>query len=314
MDNISLSRLENWERLKFDLGEAILFYLQDDSVVEIMVNPDSKMWIEKHDGVLENIGKISPDKTMMIINTVAYSLNTIVDTNKPDISAEFPIDGSRFQGAIPPIVEAPSFSIRKKAIQIFTLKDYVESNTLTTSQRNIISQICKSRKNILIVGATASGKTTFANAIIKEISEVDPDCRMGIIEDTKELQCDIKNKIDLKTCDKRDMNDLLKIMMRFRPNRICVGEVRGFEAYALLMAWNSGHGGGIATVHANNARAGIKKIEQILTAHNINPVPAIIAEAINYIISIQKTDKGRKINEIVEISHEGKEYVFKDIN
>lgn len=306
-------KLENWERLKFDLGEVILSYLQNNDVIEIMVNPDSTLWVEKHGEIIEQVGKISPEKTMMIINTVAYSMNSIVDINNPDISAEFPVDGSRFQGAIPPIVEAPSFSIRKKAIKIYTLDDYVKFETLSKSQRNIISEICKSKKNILIVGATASGKTTFANAILKEISEVDPDSRMGIIEDTRELQCDIKNKISLKTSDTRDMNHLLKIMMRLRPNRICVGEVRGVEAYALLMAWNTGHGGGVATVHANNAKSGIKRIEQILTAHNINPVPAILAEAINFIISIQKTENGRKIKEIIEVKCERNEYVFKDI-
>ena len=109
------------------------------------------------------------------------------------------------------------------------------------------------------------------------------------------------------------MQDLLKNMMRLRPDRICVGEVRGAEAYSLLMAWNTGHSGGIATVHANHARAGIQRIEQILMANNFTPVPAIIAEAVNIIVSIQKSLNGRKVKEILEIACEKGEYIFREI-
>lgn len=306
-------QMENWERLKFDLGAQILSYLEDDDVIEIMVNPDSSIWIEKHNQDMKEVGKLTPEKTMMIINTVAYSLNAIVDQKNPDISAEFPIDGSRFQATIPPIADAPSFSIRKKAIKIYSLADYVSLKTITEKQRDLISKICSEKKNILIVGATGTGKTTFANALLKEISVLDPNCRIGIIEDTRELQCDIKNKHSLKTSENRNIQDLLKIMLRLRPNRICIGEVRGAEANDLITAWNTGHSGGIATVHANNGRAGIRRIEQILKANRMNPVPEIIAEAINVIVSIQRSGFGRKVEEILEVSCENNEYIFKEI-
>ena len=306
---------ENWERLKFDLGERILNYLENPNVIEIMVNDDSSIWVEEHgQKTIQRVGEMTPEKTMMIINTIAYSLDSIVDAKNPIIGGEFPVDGSRFQAMVPPVVLAPSFSIRKKATKIFSLDEYVGANIMTKTQRNIISKLCMDRKNILIVGSTGSGKTTFANAILKEISELDSNCRMAIIEDTRELQCDIQNKIVSRTSENVTMQDLLKSMMRFRPDRICLGEVRGAEVYSLLMAFNTGHSGGFTTIHANNARAGITRIEQILMAHNFTPVPAVIAEAINAVVSIQKTDTGRKVKEILEISCERGEYIFKEIN
>lgn len=306
---------ENWERLKFDLGPKILSYLEDPNVVEIMVNDDSSIWVEEHGKKkIERVGEITPEKTMMIINTIAYSLDTIVDVKNPILGGEFPVEGSRFQAMVPPVVLAPSFAIRKKASKVFSLDDYVGEDIISHKQRNIISQLCIERKNILIVGSTGSGKTTFANAILQEISEIDPNCRMAIIEDTRELQCDIKNKIVCRTSENVTMQDLLKSMMRFRPDRICLGEVRGAEVYSLLMAFNTGHSGGFTTIHANNARAGITRIEQILMAHNFTPIPSVIAEAINAVVSIQKTDKGRKIKEILELSCYQGEYIFKEIN
>jgi type IV secretion system protein TrbB len=304
---------QNWDRLKNDLGPQILSYLEDDNVIEIMVNDDGALWMEEHGQKMKKVGNINPSKIMMIINTVAYSLDTIVDQKNPILGGELPFEGSRFQALIPPVVIAPSFAIRKKAIKIYSLDDYLDSKTITKSQRETLAQLCIERKNILIVGSTGCGKTTFANAILKEISLLDQDCRVALIEDTRELQCDVQNKIVCRTSDFISMQDLLKAMMRFRPDRICVGEVRGAEAFALLMAWNTGHSGGIATVHANNARAGIQRIEQILMAHNFTPVPEIIAEAINVIVSIQKTDTGRKVKEIIGVSCHKKEYVFKEI-
>ncbi|MBX9837466.1 MAG: P-type conjugative transfer ATPase TrbB [Silvanigrellaceae bacterium] len=304
---------DNWERLKFDLGNDLLPYLENPSVVEIMLNPDGNVWIEKLGESMEMVGKIRYEKASMIINTMASSLDTIINADNPIVGGEIPVEGSRFEAMIPPVVIAPCFSIRKKAVKIFSLNEYVDLGIMTLSQSNIIEEVIKIRKNILIVGATSSGKTTFANAILKKISEIDSNCRMAIIEDTRELQCDIKNKLVARSTKKILMQDLLKSIMRFRPDRICVGEVRSIEAFTLLMAWNTGHCGGIATVHANNAKAGIKKIEQILMAHQFIPVPDMIAEAINIVINIQKTKEGRRIKEILEVSCLNGEYLFKEI-
>jgi type IV secretion system protein VirB11 len=305
--------IENWNRLKFDLGNNILKYLENDDVIEIMLNPDGSLWVEKHGMKMEYIEKINSEKAMMIINSVAFSANAIVDKNNPDISTEFPIDGSRFQGSIPPISEAPAFTIRKKAIKVYSLNDYMDKNVINFNQYKFIQEAIINRSNILVVGAAGSGKTTFCNAIINEISLLDTNCRVGIIEDTKELQCTIKNKICLKTSSNRTMQDLLKNMMRLRPDRICVGEIRGVEAYTLLMAWNTGHNGGVATIHANSAISGIKRIEQILNSHNLVAIPDVIAEAVNIIISIQKTDVGRVVKDIIKLESFNNQYKYNSV-
>ena len=304
---------DNWKILKHDLGSELLSYLLDPSIIEIMLNNDGNLWIEKHGQDMQNVGFLRPEKAMMIINTMASSLNLVVNANDPIFGGEIPIDGSRFQAMIPPVVNAPTFSIRKKALKIFSLDDYILSNIISCEQAKILSKMVNERKNILIVGATSSGKTTFANAILKEISVTDPNCRIAIIEDTQELQCDIKNKIVARTSKNKSIHDLIISLMRYRPDRICVGEIRGGEAFSLLMAWNTGHCGGIATVHANNAKAGIKRIESILMSHNYKPVPEIIVEAINIVVNIQKTSEGRKVNEILELNCENGEYIFNTI-
>lgn len=311
---ISNTQESNYKFLIHDLGEDMLGYLNDKLITEIMLNDDGSLWIEKHGHKMLQVGNMRPEKATMIINTMATSLGKIINAQNPILGGEIPIDGSRFQAMIPPVVTSPCFAIRKKAIMVYSLEDYIEFDIVTKKQAEIFSKLVEERKNILIVGSTASGKTTFANAILKEISRIDPHCRMVIIEDTWELQCDISNKLMSRTSDNVTIQDLLKSMLRFRPDRICVGEIRGIEAYSLLMAWNTGHSGGITTVHANHARAGIKRIEQILISHNLTPVPAMISEAINVVISIQKTLEGRKIKEILELSSEDGRYFFKELN
>lgn len=305
--------LDNWNRLKSDLGSNILKYIESDDVVEVMLNPDGNLWVEKHGMPMEIIGNINVEKAMMIINSIAFSAGAIVDKNNPDLSCELPFNGSRFQGSIPPISEAPAFSIRKKAIKVYSLNDYIEKNIINYNQYKIIQEAIIDKKNILVVGAAGSGKTTFCNAIINEISLLDPTCRIGIIEDTTELQCTIKNKICLKTSSNRTMQDLLKNMMRLRPDRICVGEIRGIEAQTLIMSWNTGHNGGVATIHANNSIAGIKRIEQILNSYNLAAIPDVIAEAINLIINIQKTSIGRVVKDIIKLESINNQYIYNSV-
>ena len=210
------------------------------------------------------------------------------------------MNGSRFQGILPPLSKNPSFSIRKKAIQIFTLSDYVEKKILSNAHSAAIEEAVKKRSNILIVGGTGSGKTTLANAILALIAETGD--RIVIIEDTQELQCSAKDSLALRTKDEiANMTDLLKATMRLRPDRIVVGEVRGKEALALLKAWNTGHPGGCATVHADSAAKGLVRLEQLVQEAGLLDSKPIIAEAVDLIIYIVKVGTSRKVQEVVAL-------------
>ena len=239
-------------------------HLQDPNVIEVMVNPDGNIWIERFGEMPEIVGEMSESQRSCLIATIATSLNTIATKDQPIVEGELAIDKSRFEGLISPIVESPAFTIRKRASKVFTLQDYLDAERINRAQMRVIENAVKTRKNILCVGGTGSGKTTFCNAVIHQI-EIDwPEHRIVIIEDTREIQCSSKNVVQLRTSDNIGMLELLKATMRLRPDRILVGEVRGGEALSLLKSWNTGHDGGLSTVHANSARAGLIRLEQLI--------------------------------------------------
>lgn len=208
-----------------------------------MLNSDGMLWIEKLGKEMECLGNFATTKAKSIIGSVATFLDTTANADNPILECELPVDGSRFEALLPPIVANPTFTIRKKAVKIFTLEDYLNNNIITQTQKDILENAITTRKNILVVGGTGSGKTTFSNAIINGISVLTPQHRIVIIEDTAELQCASKNKVILRATDKVSMLRLLKSTMRLRPDRIIVGETRGKEALDLLKAWNTGHPG-----------------------------------------------------------------------
>jgi len=166
----------------------------------------------------------------------------------------------------------------------------------------ILIDTIKNRKSILVVGGAGSGKTTFTNAIIDSIVRIHSNHRLIIIEDTAEIQCAAKNKLILRATDKVSMLRLLKATMRLRPDRILVGEVRGREALDLLKAWNTGHPGGVATVHANSARGGLIRMEQLIAEGTAAEMKELIAEAVNIVVFIEKTATGRQIKEVIEVT------------
>ena len=296
------SRERSLESLRFNLGMDLIDALNDPAVVEVLVNPDKTVWVEKLGQGMKCIGTMEPSRSRMIITLVAASLETNASAESPIVEGELPLDGSRFEGLLPPVVSNPSFTIRKKASQVFTLEQYVEQGIMPSLVRDLLSQAVQNRKNILVVGGTGSGKTTLVNGIIDAIPLLCPFDRSVIIEDTAELQSTSENTVFLRTSDFVDMNRLLRATMRLRPDRILVGEVRGGEALTLLKSWNTGHPGGVATVHANSAYGGLTRLEQLISEATIAPMQQLIAEAVHIVLSITRTPQGRSIKQVIEVT------------
>lgn len=311
MPMVDESNLRLIEKIRRVLGPDICVLLDEPDVVEIILTSDSTLWVERLGQDLECIGTMKPSQAEQIICSVAaYHKQTITRENSV-FEGELPPRGERFSGLISPTVSRPAFTIRRKASKVFTLAEYVYHGIMTESQRVLIEDAVIHRKNILVVGGTGTGKTTLTNAITEAIERLTPEHRLVIIEDTAEIQCAAKCKEMLHTSENFDMLRLLKATMRHRPDRILVGEVRGPEALALLKAWNTGHPGGVATVHANNAQAGLIRLEQLIAEATPSPMQRLIAEAVDLIISIVKTPKGRVVDEILMVKgFESGEYVF----
>lgn len=286
--------------LKSSLGPVRPFF-DDPEVVEIMLNPDGHLWVERIGQPCKDTGiLISKDESTRVIKLVATYCHTVVTENNPILSAELPNFGSRFEAVLPPVTTAPVFSIRQPAKKLFDLEDYINKGIMTPQQVEIIRQAVTDRKNILFVGGTGTGKTTATNAVLDEIARTGD--RILILEDTRELQCSAPNTVFLRTQDNIDMTRLLKSTMRLRPDRIVVGEVRDGAALALLKAWNTGHPGGISTIHADNACAGLLRLESLIQEAIPSPQPQLIAEAVDIVIYIERVHFSRKVKEMAFVN------------
>lgn len=314
-------------KLKRDLGDYFLAKYADPNLVEVMCNPNedgkstSVYWEingeMEYDEVLST--KYTSSLVEAIIKTISGYYDKTVNETDPVIECQFPIDGSRFTGILPPVTTAPSFTIRKRPTRVFTLDEYIENKIMTLEQKKSIQQAVTNRDNILVIGGTGSGKTTLVNAVIREMTDQDPKGRIYICEDTGEIRCDSRNKVHVYTTSTIDLTKLVKTALRYRPDRIVVGEVRGAEALDLLDTWNTGHPGGIATLHANSAILGLERLEGLITRNPYHPseIRQLVAQVVNIIIFIEKEKfTGRKIKEIIRINgydHDSKSFKFESI-
>ncbi|MCW5321899.1 P-type conjugative transfer ATPase TrbB [Verminephrobacter aporrectodeae subsp. tuberculatae] len=302
--NINSIKERAKKKLERDMGPVLLAALHDPRTVEVMLNADGRLWQERLGEPMVSIGSLRAAQAQAIIETVAGYHGKEVTRHKPILEGELPIDGSRFAGQLPPVVPAPTFAIRKKAVAIFTLDEYVEHGVMTRAQHDALAAAVAAHRNILVVGGTGSGKTTLVNAIINQMVIHDPSERVFIIEDTGEIQCAAENYVQYHTSIDVSMTELLKTTLRMRPDRILVGEVRGPEALDLLMAWNTGHEGGSATLHANNAKAGLDRLAMLISMHPDSPKPIepLISAAVHVVVHIVRTTQGRRVQEIIEVS------------
>jgi P-type conjugative transfer ATPase TrbB len=287
--------------LRTALGPAIAGFLEDPMIVEVMLNPDGRLWIDRlSEGLSDTDAMLSPADGERIVRLVAHHVGAEVHAARPRISAELPETGERFEGLLPPVVTAPCFAIRKPAVAVFTLADYVAAGIMTETQAALLREGVAARANILVAGGTSTGKTTLTNALLAEVAGTSD--RVVIIEDTRELQCAAPNLVALRTKDGvASLSDLVRSSLRLRPDRIPIGEVRGAEALDLLKAWGTGHPGGIGTIHAGSALGALRRMEQLIQEAVVTVPRALIAETIDLIAVLSGRGASRHLAELARV-------------
>jgi type IV secretion system protein TrbB len=287
--------------LKTAFGLMIAEALADPQVVEVMVNPDGRLWLDRLDTGRADSGTVLQwSEVERIIRLVASHIRLEVHERSPIVSAELPETGERFEGLIPPVAPAPCFSIRKPAKLVHRLDDYVEQSIMPPQVAAWLKEAVLAKGNIVVVGGTSSGKTTLVNALLAEVATTND--RVVILEDTRELNCAAEDCVKLRTKPGVvSLADLVRSTLRLRPDRIIVGEVRGAEALDMLKAWNTGHPGGLATVHANSARGALYRIEQLVQEATVTVPRRLIAEAIDILVFLEGRGSGRKVTEVAKV-------------
>ena len=291
--------------LRTALGPAIARWLEDPAVAEVMLNPDGHLWVDRlTEGLADTGQRLSAADGERIVRLVAHHVGAEVHAASPRVSAELPETGERFEGLIPPVVASPAFAIRKPAVAVFTLDDYVTAAIITHRQAEILREAVAQRQNVLVAGGTSTGKTTLVNALLAEVAKTSD--RVVLIEDTRELQCKAPNLVALRTKDGvASLSDLVRSSLRLRPDRIPIGEVRGAEALDLLKAWGTGHPGGIGTIHAGSALGALRRLEQLVQEAVVTVPRALIAETINVIAVLAGRGSERRLIELAHVESLG---------
>lgn len=290
--------------LRDKMTQPVYQVLRDRRTIEIVLNPDGELLAERlGESTMRKIGEMNYNQATQLLNEVAGIHRRVINEKEPILECELPLDGSRFTGVVPPVTSGPVFSIRKRASLVWTLDDYVTQMVMTTEERAVISSAVAAKKNILVVGGTGSGKTTLLNAVLEESRQKEPHARLLILEDTPEIQSKAANCVYLNTTLHASMTALLKVTLRLRPDRIIVGEVRDGAAHDLMQAWNTGHPGGVATIHANDCAGGLQRLVNLVSMNPNAPrrIEPDIACAVNIIVCIARHAGSRRIQEIKEV-------------
>lgn len=269
-------------------------------LAEILVNPDQSVWIDVLGRGLEQVpAKVESTNLRSWIKAVAALRQLSASHENPLLETTLP-SGERFSAALPPAAPGPMASIRFPARRVWKLEDYVGRGELERDGQDRLDELLSERRNIVVAGGTSSGKTTFANALLQRISVLCPKDRVAVLEDTPELQVDVENYVRLQASSELPISQLVRFSLRARPDRIIVGEVRGEEARDLLLAWNTGHAGGLATVHANSARDAFQRLVELVSMHPRAPrhIEPMVTSAVHAVVFLARKDGVRRVESI----------------
>ena len=295
------------EALRHALGDVVLSALLEPAVVEIMANPDGRLVIDRAGGGRADSGeRLTSEARERVIKLVADYVGETITREDPRLAGVLPGTGERFQGFLPPVTPGPAFSIRKRPAVIWRLEDYVRDGAVTKRQADQLRAAACDRRNLLISGGTGSGKTTLANAVLAEPAFAND--RVFLIEDTPELQCsawDMVAALTRRAPRRIGVVDLVRDALRMRPDRIVVGEMRdGAAALETLKAWNTGHPGGLSTIHANSAEEALHRLEDLIAEVSAGVPRRTIAQSVQLIAHIERTAQGRRLQGLIEVRGE----------
>lgn len=299
------------------LGPEIMQAFRDPDVTEIYVNPDGLLWLIRHsEGRVCTEMRMEASHLYQFINSAASSLDQSVTAENPSLQAELPKDlfnGARLQAEVPPVVARPTFNLRKPPTKIYSLESYVENGTLSAAWYKALRYAVKVHWNIVVAGPTHSGKTTFCNALIKEMADQCPRERFVLIEDTRELQCAARDVLDYRTAGCLSMADLVKRTLRRTPDRIIVGEVRDEAALQLLEAWSTGHPGGCGTLHASSPEGALNRLDRLCRRANVPSQMELIAESVDLVVVIKPVPGGRRVTDMARVEglNDSGQYIIK---
>lgn len=282
--------------------------LQRDTVTDINRNPDGKIFVDELGMDTYEVAShfLSNEAAESLIGAVAAIMGLPCDEHNPIVEAMLLGGMARFTGVMPPSTHpGPSISIRRPSMIPRTLPDYIKSGTLSPQHATAIRRAISNRHNMLIVGSTGSGKTTFANALFSEIVDTfpSPDERFIIIEDTPELRCSAVNVVPMLVNPAMSMQKALKTSMRMSPMRICIGELRGEEALVLIKAWNTGHRGGLTTIHSSDSLSAMIRLESLIGESGKTISRQEIVNAVQTIIVLKRSARGvRRITQVSNLT------------
>lgn len=302
MENFSQAvKHDKWMRNLEEDMKAMLPIINDTSVTDIAIGHGGEVIVEGfgHDKVYSGIF-YDEAATTRIIYACAAVLGTTVDPANPVVEGVLKKWNIRIEGILPPrSAECPMLFIRRLGGKIFPLEKYLEEKRITEDQYRLLLHHITKRSNILIGGATGSGKTTFLNAIINKMQELTPDDRFFIVEDANEIQCTAKDKVPV-FAEGEDTVKAVRISLRCNVDRIIFGELRfGSTTNELLKAWNTGHSGGLSTIHADSALSMISRVRDLLREVIKGELPDI-AQSVQLLVHMKPSKNGPLVNEIVE--------------